>query len=265
MISDVARNDARRLPALAGQRIDRRGATPFYHQLKEILLGTIGSGWVAGDKLPSESELCLRFGVSRTVVRQALDEMEREGLVYKIKGKGAFVTGQKFDASFAQRAAGFHESMTSRGHVVRSQILAQDLIPASVHVARVLELDVDEPVVAVDRVRSVDGVPIQVVRAWMPHRLCPGLEDVDLRDASLYAVLERRYGLRPHHGWRTIEAIAMSEADAARLSVAPASPALLVVSVTRTEAGVPFEHFSAVYRGDRSRFDIQVMSPEDGR
>jgi GntR family transcriptional regulator len=264
MIGDMGRTEARRFPALAGQRIDRRGTTPFYHQLKEILLGHIGTGWVAGDKLPSESELCLRFGVSRTVVRQALDEMEHEGLLYKVKGKGAFVTGRKFEASFAQRAAGFHESMTSRGHVVRSQILAQEVVPASVPVARALELDVDEPVVAVDRVRSVDGVPIQVVRAWMPHGLCPGLEDVDLRDASLYTVLERRYGLRPHHGWRTIEAVAISQADAERLSVPPGSPALLVVSVTRTGADVPFEHFSAVYRGDRSRFDIQVTSPGDG-
>jgi GntR family transcriptional regulator len=245
-------------------RIDRHGATPFYHQLREILLGQIGSGWFAGDKLPSESELCIRFGVSRTVVRQALDEMERAGLIYKVKGKGAFVTGRKFEASFAQRAAGFHDSMTGRGHVVSSEVLLQDVVPADAHVARMLGLDVGEPVVALDRVRSVDGVRIQVVRAWMPQRLFPGLERVDLRDASVYAVLAERWGLRPHHGRRTIGAIAIAAADAELLGVEAGSPALLVDSVTRTEDDVAFEYFSAVYRGDRSTFDIQVVPHDYG-
>jgi GntR family transcriptional regulator len=256
---------ARDAGAWPRHRIDRRAAVPFYHQLEEILLGNIGRGWVAGDKLPSESELCLRYGVSRTVVRQALDEMERQGLVYKVKGKGAFVTGRKFEASFAQHAVGFHQAMTSRGHAVTSRVLAQAVAPAPAHVARMLELDVAAPVVALDRVRSVDDVPIQVVRAWMPHALCPGLEDVDLRDASVYAVLGARFGLRPHRGRRTIEAVAMPAAEAELLAVPEGSPALLVESVTRTEDDIAFEHFSAVCRGDRAKLEIEVVPPPAGR
>ncbi len=174
--------------------------------------------------------MCLEYGVSRTVVRQALDEMEREGLVYKIKGKGAFVTGRKFDSTFVQHAAGFHASMTSRGHVVTSDVLVQEVRPAGPHAARMLGLDVGVPVLALDRVRSVDGVRIQVVRAWLPYRLCRGLERVDLGDASVYAVLADRYGLRPHHGWRTIEAVAIPAQDAALLGVEPSSPGLLDLS-----------------------------------
>jgi len=242
-------------------RIDRHGPAPFYHQLKEILLRDIGSSWASGDKLPSESELCLQYGVSRTVVRQALDEMEREGLVYKIKGKGAFVTGRKFDSTFVQHAAGFHASMTSRGHVVTSDVLVQEVRPAGPHAARMLGLDVGVPVLALDRVRSVDGVRIQVVRAWLPYRLCRGLERVDLGDASVYAVLADRYGLRPHHGWRTIEAVAIPAQDAALLGVEPSSPGLLVESVTSSADDEAFEYFVAIYRGDRSRFDIEVRAP----
>lgn len=243
-------------------RIDRGGAAPFYYQLKEILNGDIQNGLAAGDKLPSESELCRHYGVSRTVVRQALDEMEREGLIYKIKGKGAFVTGRKFEATFVQHAAGFHAAMTSRGHEVANVILVQEVIPAVANVASCLGLDIGEPVLSLDRVRSVDGVPIQVVRAWMPHHLCPGLEAMDLRSASVYEVLGRQYGLRPHHGRRTISAGTISETDAGHLGVEPGSPALLVESVTRTAGGIAFEYFAAVYRGDRSTFEIEVMTPE---
>lgn len=248
--------------AAQAERIDRGGAVPFYAQLRDILERDIGRGLYEGDKLPSENELCRLYGVSRTVVRQALDEMEREGLLYKVKGKGAFVTGRKFEASFVQHAAGFYASMASRGYRVASEILLQKVVPADAHVARVLALDVGEPVVALDRLRSIEDVPIQVVRAWMPHRLCPGLESVDLRDKSLYTLISRRYGLRPHHGRRTIEAIPMPAGDARHLGVKPGSPAMLVDSVTSTRDDVAFEYFVAVYRGDSSRFEIELHTPE---
>ena len=171
--------------------------------------------------------------------------MEREGLVYKVKGRGAFVTGRKFESTFVQHAAGFHASMTGRRHAVASEVLLQEVAPASAHVARMLGLDVGSPVLALDRVRSVDGVPIQVVRAWMPHGLCRGLEAVDLRDASVYAVLAGRHGLTPHHGRQTIEAVAMPADEARLLGVPPGSPGLLVESVTSTVDDLAFEGGSA--------------------
>jgi GntR family transcriptional regulator len=239
--------------------IERKGVVPYYHQLKAILVGDISRGAFADSKLPSESELCRRFGVSRTVVRQALDEIEQEGLIYKVKGKGAFVTGRKLEASHVQEVAGFYASMTGQGHIVRSRILRQEVVPASPHIARSLALDVGEPVLALDRVRNVDDVPISVVRAALPIRLFPTLEDVDLRDASLYSVLAERFGRKPHHGNRTIEAIAIAAADAHHLGVRVGSPALRLESVVRGEDDVPFETFVAIYRGDRSKLDVRIV------
>ncbi len=239
--------------------IERTGVVPYYHQLKAILVGDIGRGVFADSKLPSESELCRRFGVSRTVVRQALDEMEQEGLIYKVKGRGAFVTGRKLEASHVQEVAGFYASMTGQGHMVRSRILRQEVVPASPHIALALALDVGEPVLALDRVRNVDDIPISVVRAALPIRLFPTLEDVDLRDSSLYSVIAERFGRKPHHGNRTIEAIAIAAVDAHHLGVRPGSPALRLESVVRSEDDVPFETFVAVYRGDRSKLDIRIV------
>lgn len=240
--------------------IERTGVVPYYHQLKAILVGDIGRGVFADSKLPSESELCRRFGVSRTVVRQALEEMEQEGLIYKVKGRGAFVTGRKLEASHVQEVAGFYASMTGQGHVVRSRILRQEVVPSSPHIALALALDVGEPVLALDRVRNVDDIPISVVRAALPIRLFPTLEDIDLRDSSLYSVIAERFGRKPHHGNRTIEAIAIAAADAHHLGVRPGSPALRLESVVRSEDDVPFETFVAIYRGDRSKLDIRIVS-----
>jgi len=74
-------------------------------------------------------------------------------------------------------------------------------------------------------------------------------------------VLAGRHGLTPHHGRRTIEAVAMPAAEARLLGVPPGSPGLLVESVTSTAEDVTFEYFVALYRGDRSRFDIEVLAP----
>ena len=240
-------------------RINRDAPLPYYHQLKQILLREIGTVWHDGDLLPSEGELCARFGVSRPVVRRSLDELERDGRVYKIKGKGTFVTQPKLEAAHIQQVAGFFAVMRDAGHKVTSQVLRQEVAPAAAQVAKMLAVRVGEPVIAIDRVRSVDDVPISVVRAWISQTLCPGLEHVDLREASMYETIGKSYGLRPHHGNRTIEAVGISTEDAAFLGVRPGAPALLVESVVRTEDDIVLEYFIAVYRGDRSRLDIRLV------
>ena len=74
---------------------------PYYVQLKQILVKAIEQGELKpGDMLPTEAELCDRYRVSRTVVRQALGEMVSEGRLYRLRGKGTFVTGQKLSERF---------------------------------------------------------------------------------------------------------------------------------------------------------------------
>jgi len=241
------------------KHINRSGAVPFYYQLREILLADLGRNLKPGDMLPSEGDMCSRYGVSRTVVRQALNELAREDVIYKVKGKGTFVTAQKVESNHVQNTAGFYASMTSSGHTVTSRILCQEVVPSTARAASLLGLDVGAPVVAIDRVRSVDDEPISVVRAWLPAALVPGLETVDLTTVSMYSVIRERYGLRPDHGRRTIEAIAISAEDAEYLGVRPGTPALRLESLARTAQDVPLEFFVSVYRGDRSKLDIQLV------
>lgn len=243
------------------ERIDRGSALPFYGQLRDILVSRLGGDdWQPGDKLPSEGELCDYYSVSRTVVRQALDELAREGLIHKVKGKGSYVSEHRLDATFVQRAAGFHEDVVRAGHTVTSKTLEQKIVPASVRAAAQLGLAVGEPVIKLDRLRSVDGHLIQVVRTLMPARRFPGLEEIDLTDRSLYETLDKQYGVRPHGGRRTITAIPASDDDARLLQVKPGAPLLLVESVTWTSDEVPFEYFLASYRGDRAQFDIDLVT-----
>jgi GntR family transcriptional regulator len=223
--------------------IDFRSFEPYYVQLTRILLKDLETNRAEGHLLPSEAELCAQYSVSRTVVRQALADLERE-----------------MDTSFIQDTLGFYESMVKAGHVVQSRILKLTTEPCTVDTARLLEIGVGEPVVQFDRVRSVDGRPVQVVRASMPAKLFPGLADLDMTDRSLYQVLRDSYGVRPASGHRGIEAVALSRQDADQLGVPKGTPGLRMYSVTRSTDDIVFEHFIAFYRGDSFRFELEIGS-----
>jgi GntR family transcriptional regulator len=244
---------------LAG--IDVRSFEPYYQQLKRILVRDIEDRRGEGDLLPSESEMCRQYSVSRTVVRQALAELEDEGLVHKVKGKGTYVTGRPLNTSFVQHSLGFYESMQRAGHEVRSRTLILRTEPASVSMAKLVEVGVGEDVVRFDRVRSVDGRPVQVVRTVLPARLFPGLADEDMTDRSLYQVLAENYGIRPSSGHRSIDATALSAEDAGHLGAPAGDPALRIESLTRSDLDVLFEYYVAIYRGDSFKFELEVSSP----
>ena len=240
--------------------IDVRSFEPYYQQLKRILVKGIESG-TEGDMLPSESELCKQYSVSRTVVRQALAELEAEGLVHKVKGKGTYVTGRTLNTSFVQHSLGFYESMQRAGHTVRSKVLALRTEPSTVSLAKLVEIGLGEEVIRFDRVRSVDRRAVQVVRTVLPARLFPGLTDMDMTDRSLYQVLAENYGVHPATGHRAIDATALTAEDAKHLRVQTGLPALRVESVTRSADGVLFEYYVAIYRGDNFKFELEVTSP----
>lgn len=241
--------------------IDIRSFEPYYQQLKRILVRDIETSRSEGDLLPSESEMCHTYSVSRTVVRQALSELENEGLVLKVKGKGTYVTGRKLNTSFVQHSLGFYESMQQAGHVVRSRTLTLRTESAGVNTAKLIEIGVGDEVILFDRVRSVDDRPVQVVRTVLPARPFPGLAGMDMTDRSLYQVLASTYGIRPASGHRAIDATALSSEDAHHLRAPVGQPALRIESITRSGEGVVFEYYVAIYRGDTFRFEFDVTSP----
>ncbi len=243
------------------ENIDRRSPVPFYLQLKVALQRGIRQGeWGPGDMLPSESELTRRYGVSRTVVRQALKDMSYEGQVVRQKGKGTFVTQPKISSrSLVQSLEGFYQDMADRGVPVLTRVLEQELEPAEGEVATNLELEPLTPVTKLVRLRFVEDEPIVLVASYLPYELCRELIHADLERGSLYAFLEDECGLRIGRGSRRIEAVGASEAEAQTLKVETGTPLIRLKSVSYTPEGTPLEYFDAVFRGDRARFEVEIF------
>jgi GntR family transcriptional regulator len=240
--------------------IDHRSPLPYYAQVKEALVDRIEHEiWKPGDQLPGEPELCSMFGVSRTVIRQALSEMEHEGLILRAKGKGTFVAQPKIMENLAQRLTGFYQDMAGRGSPPVSRVLKQHVVPATSKVAGFLNIPPSTPVIEIERLRLVQDEPITLVTTYLPYAACPEVLQADLTHQSLYALLEHDYNLFIARGARTLEAVAANEQQAGLLEVEVGSPLILIHSVSYLEDGVPIEYYLAFHRGDRSRFEATLI------
>ncbi|UCG26393.1 MAG: GntR family transcriptional regulator [Chloroflexota bacterium] len=176
-------------------------------------------GGQPGEQLPGEPELCRMFGVSRTVIRQALKELEYEGLIVREKGKGTFIAEPKIRESLFQELTGFYQDMAAKGHKPTSKVLKQKIVSASSRIAACLRLAPEAAVIQIDRLRYVQDEPIVFVSTYLPHALCPKLLVADFTEQSLYQFLEQEYGMVIARGRRILEAGLANQYEAELLSV----------------------------------------------
>lgn len=250
----------RRPPAEAdASAIRRRAPLPYYVQLADVLRDNIAQGhWQPGEALPAESDLGAFFGISRTVVRQALDELVAEGLVHKEKGRGTFVSKPKIADLVVHELRGFADEMAQRGRSVETEILEQRMMPVPPQVAPDLQVSMRSEVVHLERVRRVDGEPIVRVDTYLPAPRFAPLAEMDLTDRSLYQVMVEDFGVFAQGGWRRVEAAPAGAETGALLDVDARSCVLVLTAVTLDQDGVPFEYFRARYRGDRTSVEARI-------
>ena len=227
--------------------LDTSSPTPLYQQLQDLLRQEISSKVrKPGDRLPSEHELCHRFGITRPTVRQALEGLVREGLVRKHRGRGAFVTEPPPPVGLFS-LADTSDAFAGQQITVETQVLRLERAP----VCPLAEGgDPPEGWVALERMRRINNVPTFYEHTWLHAELVPGLEQVDFRDSSLFAVLAEKFNLRPDGGRQRFSAVSAPPHLAAALGLKAGVPLLRVVRSVRlcskSAAGGSSEAASAV-------------------
>ena len=252
--------DGRTRSPLRPLRVDRASPIPLHIQVEEALKDRIVRRTLKpGDLVPGDLQLCGQFGVSRTTVRQALAELAREGLVVRERGRGTFVAPPKLTERAFERLSGFFEDMVALGHPPVSQVLRQQVGNADEKVAARLNLEPGAPIVEIERLRFVEDEPVVLTTTYLPHTLVPGLETADLTRRSLYEYLQTEFGMSLARGRRTIEAVAADTRQATLLGVRKGSPLVFLQSVSYLADDRPIEFYLAFHRGDRSRFEVELM------
>jgi GntR family transcriptional regulator len=216
----------------------------------QIMDGAFGGLAAPTPVLPSEARLAAEYGVSRNVVREALDLLRGEGLVARVPGSGTFVTGAKLRQRL-DRLEGLAESLGGHQLPVDNTVLSVGEINATPFVARKLGIQEGDLVAFVERLRSVGGVPLSLDTSYLRSEATPTLFAADLDRNDVFSLIEDQMGMKL--GWAeiTTEAVSADEATAALLGVRPASPLLLVHRLTCLEDGTPFDLEAIRYRGDR--------------
>jgi GntR family transcriptional regulator len=229
-----------------------------YQHVQEQLVDEIERGGrPAGSRLPPERALAEHFGVSRVTLRRALDELMHVGLVAR-SGTGWVVASPAIGEP-PNVLMSFSEMAASRGLTAGGRVLERNRRPATIDEAEALGLAPGASLFELERLRSMDDVPILIDRTRIPLSLAPGLDDVQLDETSLYEVLEERYGMRPTRARFTVEAIAADERRAGLLGLEPGQPLLRCLQQTEDETGRQIELCEMVYRGDRYRFRATLV------
>jgi GntR family transcriptional regulator len=241
-------------------RVDRTSPLPLHVQVKQALKDRIASRvWKAGDLVPGDLELCDQLGVSRTTIRQALTELAHEGWVVRERGRGTFVAPPKLTERAVEGLSGFFEDMVALGHPPVSQVLRQEVRPADESIAARLNVKPGTPIVEIERLRFVGDEPVVLTTTYLPQTMTPGLATADLTRRSLYEYLETECGLSLASGQRTIEAVAADARQARLLRVRKGAPLVYLESISYLADGRPIEYYLALHRGDRSRFEVELV------
>ncbi|MEM4724537.1 MAG: GntR family transcriptional regulator [Candidatus Hadarchaeum sp.] len=231
----------------------------LYLQIKGWLRNSIERGdFSPGQRVPSETELMKRFGVSRATVRQAISELVLEGWLYRVQGSGTFVARPKYRQTLS-RLTSFSEDMKMLGLTPNSRLLRFCEEPADKTIADALSLHEGETVVRIERLRFAGDEPMALNTSILPRRLVPNLSQKDVEMGSLYETLENKFGLILSRAEQTIEPTLADPFSANLLRVPLGAPLLLVEGVVFLKNGVPIEWVRILYRGDRYKFHIVAI------
>lgn len=240
------------------ESLDRASSVPLYVQVRDDLQRKITSGQLrAGDLLVPEPELCERYQVSRHTLRQAIDQLVRDGLLVRHRGRGTFVTRPRVVEQPLGGFYSFAREMAQRGIPLHSQVLAQEITAPSADECKHLHLRSVEHVYRLKRLRFLEGEPLVLEVLHLPAHLGEVLLDADLTNQPVYDLLERRAGVTITHAHETIRPVVIQGADAELLRVKPGLPAFSVERLG--EAGSrSVEWRESLIRGDRFFFTVEL-------
>jgi len=231
---------------------------PLYNQLKELLRAQILDGtYPAESRMPSESELGDQFQVSRITVRQALGDLQKEGLIFKIHGKGTFVAKPKAFQNVST-LQGLAESLSQLGHEVINQLLGVKFIAADARIAERLQLNEGDRVAEIKRVRLINREPVSLEISYVLADIGEKLQKADLITRDIFLILENDLQLNLGHADLAIDAVLADSELTNALNVEEGAPIMRIERLTHTAAGQPIDFEFLYYRGDAFQYRFRI-------
>jgi len=233
-------------------------APPLHARIRtELRARILEGGYQPLERMPSESELGLAFEASRTTVRQALGDLQKEGLIFTLQGKGSFVARPKAFQNVT-RLTGLGESLAALGYDVLNVLQGVRYERPDAVVAARLALAGDARVCEIRRVRLLNREPVSLECTYVPEPIGRQLERADLVTRDIFLVLENDCGIPLGHADLRIDATLADEALSQALRYAPGAPVLRIERLTHDAAGRPIDFEYLHYRADAFQYRLRT-------
>ncbi len=233
--------------------------SPLYEQIKNILRTRILEGvYQPNQKMPSESEMISAFGVSRITVRQALSDLQSEGLIFRVHGKGTFVSKPRAFQDLGSSLQGFGIAMRQMGYESHSKVLSMRNIVAPFQVQEKLQLTGKAKVTELRRLRFLNREPISVDVTYLSTSLGARLAKANLVSRDIFAILENDFQIPLGHADLQISSGLTDEILAEQLCIAEGSPISFIERTVYRTDNTPIEFEHLYYRGDAFKFKFRV-------
>ena len=235
----------------------RDARVPLRYQLEDRLR-ELAAERGPGEPIPSERELCGRFGVSRTTARAAIGRLVAEGVLERDHGRGTFVAEPKVQQVLVGLRS-FSAGIARAGRRPGTRLIRRGLVPAPLDVAVDLGIQPGDSVINLERLRSVDDRPLLLNRSYFRAEF-DLLLSADVEHQSVWDMLEAAYGVTVARAEETIEITSLGPEEAGLLDERVGAASFHLRLVTFDAAGRPLERVHSVYRA-ATRFQIELHPP----
>lgn len=236
---------------------------PFYYQLKQIIIDKIQNGELKpDDKLPTESEFCKHYGISKAPVRQALSELEDDNYIYKIRGKGSFVLSG-YITQKGDQLKSFSDGIIALGHKPGAQLIEKKMLKADAETARNLNIAEGDEVLSVIRLRFIDGEIYSLNYSYFSLKQFPELSEVDFGATSIVEEIRNTLGAEMTVANVILEATATTFEMSNLLKRKVGSPLLQMNRTTYfriNQLEQPLEFVRVYFVPDKYKFEVKLTN-----
>ena len=204
--------------------------------------------YLPGQMIESETELSNKLNISRMTIRKALDTLGNDGIIYKEKGRGTFISKRPKYAQF-MCGVGFSEEARKRGMTPSTKNATIELIEANEELAQLLNVELNDKLWKVNRVRCFDDIPVVYECEYFIYKQCPDLT-IDIVTTSIFQHLEKK-GISFAYADQKLEAIPCPSKIAKELEIKQDYPVIKMSLTSYTKNGIAFNYGHEYYRTDK--------------
>ena len=245
------------LPESLFADIDRESPIPLYFQVSKKLEHAIRTGALTpGTRIENEISLSERLGLSRPTIRRAIQSLVDSGLVIRRRGVGTQVVHGSITRDL--ELTSLFDDLTAQGGQPSTRVTRCEMEPASSFIADELGVELGSPVLAISRVRSVDGVPMAILTNWLPGELSD-ITVGELEATGLYQAMRKR-GRIPQIGKQKLGARKATPQESLELDIERGSAVLTMNRTAYDNSGQAIESGHHCYRPDLYSLEFTVVS-----